>query len=379
MWHHSFGWRDSDYLVEIMSSLQCDLVLRYIHPVGFGVYAGKDFGTSEFYALQRSPGLVVPLQSVYNTELINYSEGYNSTHGLVTLGHGMMYNHISPGSKASVNKFPLEHFHGMLTFLKYSGKSFDILFEANGFIEAGSQIFSNYGEGWFSDRGLEEYQPTSNEDKFGYYSVADIHNHPQSIPGCGTLLTTYINGQLRATTNLFTNQIIEVSRAIRLPIQNETSNPTQYGALNEYLWWSPKQDKCFRYALLLSGYGSLYGDLNIDDAAKESDSLLDNDVNVVYDWWPNYNLFEKILVQTDGLQVNESCAFGHHTNSTFKGTSNIWKGTEFEIPGQLMVSFAARRNIEKGEVLKVQMTRDKFSSEIRYMMPHFAYADCRLK
>eukprot|EP01038_Epipyxis_sp_PR26KG_P013403 gene13403-17971_t len=248
----------------------CDLVLRILPNIGIGVYTGKLLTANQ--VIQNGIGIPVPIEVLYHSILINYAEGYNDTHCLLVLGHSMLYNHLSSNdhnSMAMIRKFPVDYgldqndhtsdmIYGKYKFYyDYDGFSHDISFEMNGFIEPGYQLFSFYGEGWFQDRNLHEYSVNEllNYDN-QYIRISDNLKEPNHsnnnnnnrnnnnnldnssiLPGCGTLLTYIKNNVLYAAKNMKRDTIIEVSRALLVPISYELLSHANT-AFNEIVWWS---------------------------------------------------------------------------------------------------------------------------------------------
>eukprot|EP01032_Pedospumella_encystans_P017304 gene17304-19725_t len=310
----------------------CDLILRNVPGKGIGVFAGRDWFPQEL--VEVSVGIPISYESVYWNQLINYCEGYNETHTLLTLGYSMLYNHISGAEQSMVQKH-MSYEPGVARFAHTSEHSIDLFFEPNSVIFASEEIFSHYGDDYFTDRGIEELAgevPLNSIALDRETTAEDIflaQNHPHNLPGCPLQLTEYKNGVLRAMVDIKAGEYIEVVRALLLP----TWATTHTGLLKEFLWWKPaitnppmqymdgngigiqsQTDRTIQtnlpstaelykqfgspynvasysphntsYALLLTGHGALYSpsrtNCDIDSQCMGNES---KDINVIYDWW----------------------------------------------------------------------------------------------
>ena len=72
---------------------ECDLIMTYDTNVGVGIYAGRDFKQDEL--LEKVIGFAIAEDYHIYKLLDDYVEGFNDTHGLITLGYAMIYNHMS--------------------------------------------------------------------------------------------------------------------------------------------------------------------------------------------------------------------------------------------------------------------------------------------
>ena len=365
---------------------QCDLVVREIPHAGLGVFAGKMWTPGE--VIELAIGILVPLRVVYWTELINYMEGYNSSHGLLTMGNAMLFNHVSPATQSMIRKH-MSNQDGSYVFRR-GERSHDILLEPNSVIFPGDQIFSHYGDDWFDDRGMVEAtvftdikESRSFDETFSQNGYMD-NSTGGIVPGCASLHTKMVNSTLVASRPIVKGEIIEVSRAILLP----EAAIERSGQLGEVLWWKrseieelnssgrynwnepgnkknrgspysvfPYDHGNLRYAVLLAGRGAfyghrsvmgdVYGDVNTDrddmkcvgDGACECTLRNARNINVDYKWWSRANGNEKVKCNL-----------------------------------LMMVTFVAARDIEAGETLVIDLTLDSMSGK-RYVNDAFA-VDC---
>jgi hypothetical protein len=352
---------------------RCDLLVRYISDInGVGVYAGKDFPPG-MSTMQKCIGIPVPLDAVPHTELVNYIEGYNSTHGLVLLGHGMLYNHLpSSHNSASVRKFPLQT-SGQLRFITSSERSSDVIFESNGYIQNGEQLFTSYGNDWFRNRDQVELEFPHKPDSLGYYRHLSLYSDLESgvLPGCPTLLSKYQGSRLVATLGLRKGQIIEVARALLLVERDHE----KLGVMAEVLWWrTPKYsnvteeinrndeqnfykvakfNKSFTYSLLLSGNGALYSANGDWDGMKP---------NVEYSWWSPE--------RTSNCNNNNDRCENQQNSSCLTSPSS--SDNCLVCDTKMFVKFTAKRNIGPGEPLIVDLHRNPEHPFIRYVANDFA-------
>jgi hypothetical protein len=204
-------------------SVQCSLVLKYDTKKGVGVFAGKDWAPDEL--MDIAIGIPIRYKHVYWTQLINYIEGYNGTHGLLTLGNTMLFNHVDDETQSSVRKH-MKHTTGMYHFVKSNTNSFDIWLEPNSIVFSGEEFSTHYGNEWFDDRG------------FSPLLTASPSNKPAGfiLPGCSTLLTIYENNRMKAARPIVAGTVIETARAILLP----EWAVWDAGPLEEILWWKNK-------------------------------------------------------------------------------------------------------------------------------------------
>src|SRR3954463_5988771 len=112
-------------------------------PYGRGVYATRRFDKAE--AVEHCPTLELPGDDVVG-ELGDYVFGSNSGDDEVTLllGYGMLYNHSSEPNCEYVQEEPR-----VITFVTTRP------------VEAGEELFIDYGEEWWSTRNREPERPTS--------------------------------------------------------------------------------------------------------------------------------------------------------------------------------------------------------------------------
>lgn len=364
----------------------CDLILRNVPGKGVGVFAGRDWFPEEL--MELSVGIPIRYESVYWNQLINYCEGYNETHTLLTFGYSMLYNHISGAEQSMVQKH-MSNEPGIVHFSHSSELSTDLFFEPNSVIFAGEEIFSHYGDDYFTDRGIEELagEVPSNSIVLDRETTAqDIffaQNHPYNLPGCPLQLTEYKNGILRAMVDIKAGEYLEVVRALLLPVWATA----HAGMLKEFLWWKPAitsnatqsidddgagmqsiidrisktnwptTTELFErfgspynvaaysphntsYALLLTGHGALYSPsktiCELDTNCAHNVGV--KDINVEYDWW--------------------------------RGKEPASSAVDCGLT--MLVSFKASRDITKGEELIVDLDMDS-TSHIRY--PNAAFAE----
>lgn len=108
-------------------SVDCDIYLRYIQSYGVGVYAGRLFERNR--QIENSIGIPIPYEVIMNTELINYTEGLNETHGLLLLGYSSMINSVLNQHESLVKKHT-SYEENQLSFSYNLGESYDIVTES---------------------------------------------------------------------------------------------------------------------------------------------------------------------------------------------------------------------------------------------------------
>lgn len=109
-------------------------------------------------------------------------EGHNETHALVSLGYCMIYNHAPLWEDNMIDKYVDSATSGF-RFSHYEETSYDPIYRAARNIQPGEQIFSYYGDDWFTSRGAEEIFPRTQVGG-DYCSLKDPLNHFTRVPGC---------------------------------------------------------------------------------------------------------------------------------------------------------------------------------------------------
>jgi hypothetical protein len=259
----------SAMLVVAVQAIECAYYLRYHEVFGMAVYAGKIH--EPFDVFDSGIGVPIPLELVYGTpELVNFVEGYNNTHALLTLGLGMLLNYNSDMNKVNIRKFMSES-PSQYHFPSNGEPSIDVVFEYQSSINIGDQLFVDYGEDWFAERQI----PLVDMNSF----LIDSQPRNTSFPGC---FSRYMHLQqepdhshkLIAKRNISANVVVEVARMIVLPMTDPLE--TYSGPFSDILWWSTdiehlavdrqgkfvdnrRKDNFFSEAFLMSGMGPFYG------------------------------------------------------------------------------------------------------------------------
>ena len=111
----------------------------------------------------------------------DFGEGYNDTHGSLTLGYALVFNHVGANEDKMVEKFNT----GWVSMYFANGEgSTDGHYEAARDVAKGEQIFSYYGDDWFDYRTFDEISPAAVGDY--YLKMADPFHGPTRVPGCPT-------------------------------------------------------------------------------------------------------------------------------------------------------------------------------------------------
>lgn len=248
-----------------------------------------------FDLLERSIGIPIPISSILWSELINYMEGYNATHGILALGIGMLLNHNNQFA-ANVRKIPLYE-PGLRKFREPFEPSIDFLHEITSYVEVEEQLTVDYGDDWFTLRNMTQVPINDNPESLTTQSLVEC-------PSSFTHLTR--EGKIVATTFLAAGTVIEISRAILIPV---TPALLSSGPLEEMLWWSDTKDESINvaepsdlfldryptspsdvlpyshgveHAMLLSGHGALYKALPCSSFSSASTNI---QPNVEYAWF----------------------------------------------------------------------------------------------
>ena len=111
----------------------------------------------------------------------DFGEGYNDTHGSLTLGYALVFNHVGANEDKMVEKFNT----GWVSMYFANGEgSTDGHYEAARDVAKGEQVFSYYGDDWFDYRTFDEISPAAVGDY--YLKMADPFHGPTRVPGCPT-------------------------------------------------------------------------------------------------------------------------------------------------------------------------------------------------
>jgi hypothetical protein len=367
------------FISTVVNGSECDLSLRHSSPIGVGVYAGRAIESGE--TVEVAIGVPIPLSAIYWTELVNYSEGFNDTHALFTLGSSALYNHVPNSDHEIVRKF-MSHAEGRYAFRAPFQRSVDVDFVSKRDIDMGEQMLAYYGNDWFQDRGWTELH----ESVLG----ASDSNTISDLPGCAHGNTALQDNVLVAKRPLRAGEVIEVARALLIPDWAVVED----SPLVDLLWWPPSSDssettdECqvgkggeghcgalerskqrrrelrpslgspYRmapwnrttaaYAVLLTGHGALYGhasespsQLRTDDV--DSASFNQREPNVRYDWY----------------DVGSGAA------------DDVGSASGVPCSLLMMVSFIATRDIQTGEAMVVDLSLDT-DSHRRYVRKDFA-------
>lgn len=346
----------------------CELYLGESEAFGVGVFAGKEWEGGD--VLEVGIGVPVHLSAVYWSELMNYSEGYNGTHALLTLGNSMLYNHIPDPDQELVRKY-MSRGNGFLEFRQPFGRSIDIDFVARRPTEIGEELLSHYGYDWFEDRGIGEVRKTSDE----------VISHDNTrLPGCAQDYVQLTQNQITAKQFIPAGAIIETARAVLIP----EWAIVQDGPLVDLLWWNPATNalslernplsgelldskleyrKVIRsvlgspyrvapwdrsntsYAVLLTGSGSLYS--HCQEVSGTFTASADGELSM--DSEPVTQVVREANVQYAWLESS----------------------TVTDNPLLRLVTFTAARDISAGEELVVPLMLDPVTHR-RYVQPDFA-------
>lgn len=175
----------SSFIVPLVVSQQqdgrCRLIMHYSEELGSSVYAGQFIAKD---ALIESNIGVLTFQTAARTALDGYHDNHNGTHYLAFIGgYAMNYNH-SPSIKEGrmIKKY---YKATQKTALGGGHTTLDTDVKAARDIFPGEQIFHDYGEDWFKNRGWQEISPR-NDIGGDYVFMKDVYNSPSRIPGCPT-------------------------------------------------------------------------------------------------------------------------------------------------------------------------------------------------
>lgn len=412
----------------VTKPVKCDVIMRYVHGYGIGLYAGKKFKKGA--EVEHSVGFAAPRYVTLWNELDQYVEAYNDTHHLLSGGHYNLFNH-APKHLMLITKARKTG-----RWIHYDGSaSVDTASVAVSSIKPGDQIFSFYDSDWFALRNIQEINPLDLVDSSpDIIHVDNIHSSPGRIPGCSTKLTKIRKyrdpdtgrsaTELVARRNITRGSVIEVTRALLLS-EGTFLEPEP---LNSFLWWKKgyshrKYDPRDRdrsnvrvvntpynhtdnYAVLQSGNGGLY------HAYRRGPS----EVNVDYDWWdlsaigvPSESLFWHSVSRGDESSIADLKNADNNVATNKTGNKQRTLQQEISVEGaseieaavstaesfvagevdeqspalrrtknghicctRMLISFTARRDIAKGERLVVDLKTMRSSPGKRFVTASFA-------
>ena len=189
------------------------------------------------------------------------------------------------------------------------------------------------------------------------------------IPGCVTDLTVIRNGSLYANSNIAKGEIIEIARAVRIPQQNLRSGED----LGKFVWRvyyaDGNENVVSGYALFLFGRGSFYTGFSGD--GEDESSVAAHNVN--YAWW-DVSMLEGSTPEGYHSRVVDSmgdiCAGDENECSSSINSHRdddlnkirLSAGNNTQCSEASFVSFSAARDIEKGELLVLDLFIDPNTS-----------------
>lgn len=258
---------------------ECSL-LQVVTKMGVGLYAGKDFAEDE--EVESVLGIPVEISTHRDNILDNYVEGYwEPNMSMVTLGYAMVYNH-APDSFYNLKKHtapqPIVEALSHLD-INEPDSSKVVVYSTNRKISRGDQILNYYGETWFHGpkRPTEEINPCSAPSVDGLCRV-DLAS-ATVLPGCPVKFASLARGKLYARTIIPAGTVIEVSRALILPVSQMQGSR----GLQSLLWYfhrSPKSsDEELAYELFQrSGVSLVFNDFGaIVMSQSQSTMVFNND------------------------------------------------------------------------------------------------------
>ena len=321
----------------IIHRYQCDLQMKKHSKLdGVGIFAGRDYKKGE--VVERCITITLPNDKSSSVLLENYIYSHADDSFDIVLGYGAMYNHRNNNSlrvEASLNPSP------RIGFSSRNDTIYDFYVIANYDIMKGEEMFTSYGDqNWFEDHRIT-YIDNSLD---GIVANTDVElNQDILMPGCPMSKTEIINGKVYATQFIEAREVIEISRAIFVPISTGDDN-----VLESYLWYSEYSNE---KALLLLGQGALYNTLPIEQL---------EDSNVDYVW---YNDINHHLMTDDSLNTT---TMDHH---------NLKKLDSISCEDSMLVELKSRRNIFPNEELTIALNTYN-TNKRRYILDHWFEKNC---
>lgn len=373
-------------LIIISSEIDdCNLIMHNINGFGVGIYAGKTFKPTD--VVEEAIAISVPKYVIDYNILEQYVEGFNETHDLVCLGYGMLYNH-APAVDGRMLVKNITNYMDESLLNGDIGQRRSIKYVSNWAIFPGDQIWSYYGEEWFTQRNIHEVSSRQQINR-NVIHIDNIYNSSTRIPGCATELTYIdpITNQIKAKRKITKDDIIEISRGLLIPeriqlVSNYLSKFLWYNYIDEETLTKYENMKKFisetpslkpetitlqekndgqnyneesRYSLLLLGYGALYSSssINIDQS----------NANVDYDWY--------FINDNEDGKINYVDLEGNFVNKINMKQPKKLKKKRSNCLLSMFVQFKANRDINIGEVLSIDLYIDKITNK-RYPAKKFS-------
>jgi len=342
----------------------CPLVQALIPGYGVGVFAGKDFVQGE--TVELSLGIPAPMSLHAGNLLDNYVEGYNEKLNLVTLGWGMIYNH-APAGAYTIDKH-LGNPESLVDVTPFDVSDPDssviVRYFANRKIQQGDQILNYYGENWFSTRQVSEMNAC---DESQLHCRIDLISSKLILPGCPMRYAKIFKGTLIATRAIASGTVVEVSRALFLPLESLTDA----GNILDLLWYlnqEPQTESELMVASLLQRkvriVHSDFGTAFVDDSESTIIGADGESANVVKD--------DSITNRVSGGLIKSRVLLPLGWGALYSPRSphdepNIefsrWTGGG-ELDncqcGAIFIAFKAKRDIRPGELLTVDLKQVSF-------------------
>ena len=226
---------------------------------GVGVIATMNYEKGQ--VIERCLAFKLPEEATVGNVLDHYVYGHTEDNGVyyadIVLGHAMVYNHHQNASVEVIeqHKVPSPRQPPGVTDV------YDFVVFAVEGIEAGQEMFSNYGGSrWFLDRNIPFVASPERRQ-------ADWVGYVSELPGCPLGLTDVYNGRVYAKQHILKGTTIEVSRGLIFK-----STITAGYSVHDYVWHSPGGSG--ELVMLLLGNGALYRAIKADEIP-----------NVDYDWY----------------------------------------------------------------------------------------------
>ena len=110
------------------------------------------------------------------------------------------------------------------------------------------------GTQWFAERGIPYLEPINDITSVSSAEKQEPVDDMETLPGCAPMATDIAVGNMYATQDIRKGDIVEVSRALVIPLSE-----AQDTELYRFAWHSPRQTASENAAvLLLLGNGALY-------------------------------------------------------------------------------------------------------------------------
>lgn len=212
---------------------------------GRGVFAGESF--KDFAAIDRVNTVSMPLENFYDQQLFNYAYGDDDDSRIIVMfGTGMIYNHRQPHTVQHYDATRGRPLTDPRAQKSPQSLHYKLDFHILRPVAAGEELFADYGEDWFFDRGITFDEELDDGPPLRYENTAAL----QEAGHCLSHIRIARSNIRGAGDGVFTTrafaqgEIVSISPLISIPksILDEVRNET---VLANYCFSAPGTDDAF--------------------------------------------------------------------------------------------------------------------------------------